>query len=148
VSEAESGRCLEAARRFGIEGRVRITGSVDDAEFRGWLERAALAVQLREYSNGETQGTIADCLAAGIPTIVTALGSARELPDDAVVKVEREVLPRALADKMGALLEDPARRKAMVDAGLRHATELSFASAGRYFHERLVLDSEPALKAA
>jgi glycosyltransferase involved in cell wall biosynthesis len=148
VSEAETQRCAEAVERFGIGERVRITGALDDEEFRGWLERASLAVQLREHSNGETQGTIADCLAAGIPAIVTALGSARELPDDAVVKVDRDVSPRALADEMATLLDDPARRKAMVEAGLRHATELSFASAGSYFYERLVLDKESALKAA
>jgi glycosyltransferase involved in cell wall biosynthesis len=148
VSEAETQRCAAAAQRFGVQGRVRITGAVDDEEFRGWLERATLAVQLREHSNGETQGTIADCLSAGIPTIVTALGSARELPDEAVVKVEREITAQDLADEMSTLLSDPAKRAAMIDAGLRHATECSFASAGRYFYERLVLGDELAEKAA
>jgi glycosyltransferase involved in cell wall biosynthesis len=148
VSEAESKRCADAVRKFGIEDRVRITGSVDDTEFRGWLEKAALAVQLRAHSNGETQATIADCLSAGIPAIVTALGSARELPDDAVVKVEREISAQELAEQMSALLADPVRRAEMVEAGLRHATERSFASAGPYFYERLVLARVPNERAA
>ena len=148
VSEAETRRCSEAQQRFGIEDRVRITGAVDDEEFRGWLGRATLAVQLREHSNGETQGTIADCLSAGIPTVVTALGSARELPDEAVAKVEREVSVHDLGEEMSALLADPRRRASMVEAGLRHATERSFASAGQYFYERLVLGSVPSEKAA
>jgi glycosyltransferase involved in cell wall biosynthesis len=148
VSDLESERCVEIVRAFGIEDRVRMTGAVDDDEFRGWLERAALAVQLREHSNGETQGTIADCLAAGIPTIATALGSARELPDDAVVKVEREFSAEALGEDIAALLADRPRREAMVEAGLRHATERSFATSGPYFYERLVLDSSAAVRAA
>jgi glycosyltransferase involved in cell wall biosynthesis len=142
VSEPEAQRCAEAARRFGIEHRVRATGSVDDEEFRAWLGRAALAVQLREYSNGETQATIGDCLGAGIPTIVTALGSARELPDDAVAKVEPDVSAYALADEIAALLGDRARREGMAEAGRRHAEERSFASAGSDFYERLVVGNE------
>ena len=107
ASEAEAQRCHEAARRFGVEERVRITGPVDDDEFRRWLEQATLAVQLREHSNGETQATIADCLAAGIPTVVTALGSARELPDDVVAKVEREISAQDLAEEYPACWPTP-----------------------------------------
>ena len=36
----------------------------------------------------------------------------------------------------------------MSEAGLRHATEHSFASAGEYLYERLVLGNTPAEKAA
>jgi glycosyltransferase involved in cell wall biosynthesis len=148
ASDVETERCAELARAFGLEDRVHITGAVDDTAFRGWLERAALAVQLREYSNGETQATISDCLAAGIPTIVTALGSARELPDEAVVKVERGVSAEALGEEMSALLGDHLRREAMVEEGLRYATERSFATSGPYLYERLVLANAAAPKAA
>ena len=103
ASEAEARRCRELARLFGVEDRIEITGDVDDDEFRSRLEAASLAVQLRAHSNGESQATIADCFAAGVPTIVTALGSARELPDDAVVKVEREISAQDLADGMAAV---------------------------------------------
>jgi glycosyltransferase involved in cell wall biosynthesis len=148
ASEAETQRCWDAARRLGVEERVRMTGPVDDDEFRRWLQQATLAVQLREHSNGETQATIADCFAAGVPTIVTALGSGRELPDEAAVKVEREISAQDLAARMLALLVDPGRRATMIEAGLRHATEHSFASAGEYLYERLVLGNALAEKAA
>ena len=148
ASEAEERRCRELAQFFGLENRVEITGGVEADEFRSWLTRAALAVQLRAHSNGETQATISDCLASGIPTIVTALGSAHDLPDDAVVKVDREISAEDLSDRMSALLAHPDRRAAMVEAGLRHAAERSFSSAGRYFYERLVLDRASSLKAA
>jgi len=140
VSEDESRRCAELARGLGIEDRVRITGPVDDAEFQGWLARATLAVQLREHSNGEAQATVADCLAAGIPTIVTGLGWPRELPDEAVIKVGREISAQALAEEMSSFLADRPRREAMAEAGVRHARERSFATAGEYFSRRLVFD--------
>lgn len=148
ASEAEAARCRELARLSGAEDRIEITGAVDDAEFRSRLGAATLAVQLRAHSNGESQATIADCFAAGVPTIVTALGSARELPDEAVVKVEREISAEDLADRMAALLDRPERRAAMVEAGIRHAKERSFSSAGLYLYERLVLEQESRLKAA
>jgi len=141
VDDLEVERCVELARAAGVEDRVRITGAVDDDEFRGWLGRASLAVQLREHSNGETQATILDCLAAGIPTIVTALGSARELPDDAVVKVERGVSAEELGEQISSLLSDRPRRDAMAEAALRHAREHSAATVGDYFFRRLVGDS-------
>jgi glycosyltransferase involved in cell wall biosynthesis len=141
VDDSEVERCAELARAAGVEDRVRITGAVDDAEFRGWLGRASVAVQLREHSNGETQGTIADCLAAGIPAIVTALGSTRELPDEAVVKVERGVSAEALGEHMSSLLADRPRREAMAEAALRHARHHSAATIGDYFFRRLVADS-------
>jgi glycosyltransferase involved in cell wall biosynthesis len=148
ASEAEVARCREFAQRFGVENRVEILGDVDDDEFRSQLEGATLAVQLRAHSNGESQATIADCFAAGVPTIVTALGSARELPDEAVVKVEREISAEELGDRMAALLANSERRAAMIEAGLRHATERSFASADDYLYARLVLGSTPTLRAA
>jgi glycosyltransferase involved in cell wall biosynthesis len=143
VSEDESRRCAELARDLGIEDRVRITGPVDDDEFQGWLARAALAVQLRENSNGEAQATVADCLAARIPTIVTGLGWAHELPDEAVVKVGREISAEVLANEMSSLLADRRRREAMAAAGLRHAREHSFAASGPDFLERLLPNRVP-----
>ena len=132
ASQAEESRCREVGQLFGVEDRIEITGGVDDDEFRSRIQRAALAVQLRAHSNGESQATIADCFAAGVPAIVTALGSARELPDEAVVKVEREISAQELGDRMAALLANPERRAAMIEAGLCHATERLFASADDY----------------
>jgi glycosyltransferase involved in cell wall biosynthesis len=148
ASEAEASRCRDLAQLFGVEDRIEITGGVDDEEFQRRLKGATLAVQLRAHSNGESQATIADCFAAGVPTIVTALGSARELPDEAVVKVEREISAEDLAVSIATLLVHPEHRAAMIEAGLRHATERSFASAGEYLYERLVLGNVPTEKAA
>jgi glycosyltransferase involved in cell wall biosynthesis len=70
-----------------------------------------------------------ECLATGVPTIVTALGPARELPEDAVLKVGRDVGPGELAATIASLLRDPDRQARLRDAGLRYVREHSFARA-------------------
>lgn len=100
---------------------ITVTGAVGDAEFFGWLERAAVLVQLRGSSNGESSGVVAHALARGIPLIVSDIGAMAELPDEVAVKVAVDVTPAALADTIDALLGDPDRRSAMRSAALELA---------------------------
>ena len=98
------------AERLGVGERLTITGDVTDDEYRQWLQRASVAVQLRRRSNGETSGAVADCLAHGIPTVVADIGPQGELPDF-VAKVASNVDPAHLADVIQTLLAsegDPA----------------------------------------
>ena len=84
--------------------------------------RADLAVQLRSVSNGEASGATADCLAAGVPTIVTDLGWSGELPADTssfraeLHSLEREEWPtrvrRLVSEQLSLILRrsvDPDR---------------------------------------
>jgi glycosyltransferase involved in cell wall biosynthesis len=114
------------AGALGVSDLARFTRELPEKELHGWMTRASVVVQLRAVSNGETSATVAHCLAAGIPVIVTAIGSAKELPDDCAVKVERDVTPAELADDIRVLLGDDARRASMREAGLRYAREHSF----------------------
>ena len=144
VVGAESGigeleRLRERTEELGIANRVVTTGDVDEPTFQTWMARSGVAVQLRAASNGETSAVVAQLLAAGVPTIVTALGSAREIPEDAVVRVDRDVAPRGLADEIIALLRDPERRSKLSAAGKRVARDNSYARAGRLLYERFVL---------
>ncbi|MEA2589119.1 MAG: hypothetical protein QOH66_2046, partial [Actinomycetota bacterium] len=116
------------AARLGIAGAVTATGQVDDAGWDRHLSEAMVAVQLRASTNGEFSGAVAEALAAGIPTIVTALGSAAELPDDAAVKLPTESPPEALAAEILGLLSDPGRRKGLSEAARAYAASLSFES--------------------
>lgn len=122
---------LEASRRLvadlGLGDRAVVTGGVDDADLRAWMGRTALAVQLRQTSNGESAGSVADCFAAGTPTVVPAFGSWRELPDECVVKVEREIDAESLAHVLDGLLRDRSRRAMLGRAGRAYAQEHSFA---------------------
>ena len=109
--------------RFVDDGSaVLATGRVDAGEYAAWVARAAVLVQLRAMSNGESSAAVADALANGAVSVVTDIGAMRELPDDVVVKVPRDVAPADLADVLEALVTDHDHR-----AGLRQAA-LAFAA--------------------
>jgi glycosyltransferase involved in cell wall biosynthesis len=111
---------------LGISDRVLFTGHVPDEEYRSWLQRAQVAVQLRASSNGENSAAVADCLAAGVPTVVSAIGPARELPDAAVVKVAEAAGPREMATVIGGLLDDADAQGRVTDAARAHAAANGF----------------------
>jgi glycosyltransferase involved in cell wall biosynthesis len=129
VSTEETERIRKAAARRGMSERVRVTGDLPPQRFRSWLQRTTVAVELRAASNGESSASVADCLAAGVPTIATAVGSTRELPTDCFVGVERDVSAVNLAEEIKSLLEDPERRRRLGEAGRQHASANSFADA-------------------
>jgi hypothetical protein len=110
---------------------------VDDDEYRRWLRRAWLAVQLRASTNGETSAAVGDCLASAVPTVISAVGPARDLPDDAVVKVPADVTSAELAAGITGLLVDADRRRALGKAAAAFAGERSFARAAEALYRLL-----------
>jgi glycosyltransferase involved in cell wall biosynthesis len=135
-------RLQGVACALGVSDRVRFTRELPEKELHGWMTRASLVVQLRAVSNGETSATVANCLAAGVPVIVTAIGSAKELPDACAMKVERDVTPAELADDIRVLLGDDARRASMREAGLRYAREHSFERVVEELYGEVISDAE------
>jgi glycosyltransferase involved in cell wall biosynthesis len=67
------------ARIRGCEDRVQVVGAVDNANWRHWIDQAALAVQLRDTASGETSAALLEALAAGLP-VLTNVDSAEEYP--------------------------------------------------------------------
>jgi glycosyltransferase involved in cell wall biosynthesis len=67
-------------RRLGLSGRVHITGYVPDALLPDYLAAADIGWCLRWPSNGETSASWLRCLAAGQPTLVTALAQIQDVP--------------------------------------------------------------------
>jgi glycosyltransferase involved in cell wall biosynthesis len=134
----ESARLHDRAARLGVADTVIQTGDLPEDQFHAWISRCAVAVQLRAGSNGESSAVVAQTLAAGAPTIVTAIGSGRELPDTAVVKVDRDVTPRQLADEIIGLLRAPERRASLARAGLELARRNSYARVALLLFERYV----------
>ena len=110
-SESDREHLTALATALGVGERVVITGAVSATEYASWLDRAAVAVQLRRTTNGESSATVGDCLAAGVAVIVTRIGAARDLPDDAVVGVHPSVSAGDLASVIGDLLADTERRR-------------------------------------
>lgn len=97
----------------GCAERISITGFASTSIYRQYLAGADMAIQLRTRSRGETSGTILDCLAHGLPTIINANGSAGELPEQALVKMPNEFTVDMLTEHIGELYRDSAARAAL-----------------------------------
>jgi glycosyltransferase involved in cell wall biosynthesis len=116
---------------LGVADRLIITGRVDAGVYLAWLDRAELAVQLRASFSGEASAAVGDCLARGLPMIVTDIGWLGELPDDAAAKVPVDVAPSALAQACRRLLDEPGAREALGKGARSYALSHSFEAAAR-----------------
>lgn len=131
VSEPLAEELRRRAEALGIGAALTVAGAVEADAYAAALGEASVAVQLRATTNGEASAAIGDCLASGIPTIVTELGWARELPDDAVVRVDRHIPVDALGALLVDLLDDEMRRARLAKAGREEAYRRSFEAAAR-----------------
>jgi glycosyltransferase involved in cell wall biosynthesis len=75
-------------RRFGLDDAVTITGHVPQDAFALYVAAADLCLNLRAPTAGETSASMLRLLAAGRPTLVSALDTFDELPDDVCAKVD------------------------------------------------------------
>ena len=137
-ADAEREHLTKLAADLGVTDRVTITGAVSDREYAAWLDRAAVAVQLRRSANGESSGTVADCLAAGAVPVVSDIGTGRDLPYDAVVRIGAAASAADLADAVAGLLADPARRNACATAGRAFAAAHSHAALARRLFDDVI----------
>jgi glycosyltransferase involved in cell wall biosynthesis len=114
------------ARERAPHANIEVPGYLTPGRWWELLRQADAAVQLRAVSNGEASGAVCDCLAAGVPTIVSYIGWMSELPHDAVVHVPAEAGPALVAERVESVLVDTARRAALSRAALDHARACSF----------------------
>jgi glycosyltransferase involved in cell wall biosynthesis len=75
-------------RRLGLDDAVTITGHVPHAAFGQYVAAADLCLNLRAPTAGETSASLLRLLAAGRPTLVSALDTFNELPNDVCAKVD------------------------------------------------------------
>ena len=109
----------------GVDGHVTITGHVPEPEYRGWIERATIAVQLRLATNGESSAAVGDALSGGLP-VVTNVHAAAELPEGTVVMVPWDADGPALAAQLAALLTEPGSLAALSEQGRAYARSWTF----------------------
>jgi len=128
-ADADRNEVTARAAVLGVGDRVTVTGAVNSVEYASWLDRAAVAVQLRRAANGESSAAVADCLAAGAVLVVTAIGAGRDLPDSGVVPVASTVSEGELATVVADLLQDAERRAALAAAARLYAERHSFENA-------------------
>ncbi|MDQ1508230.1 MAG: hypothetical protein QOG50_74, partial [Actinomycetota bacterium] len=143
-ADSDRAQLTALAAALGVAERVVVTGGVSDAEYASWLDRAAVAVQLRRSANGECSGTVADCLASGAVPIVSGIGAGRDLPEDGVISLGPSVTAAALAVVVSDLLADPDRRRDLAAAGRAYAAAHSHAIVARRLFEDVI---EPATHA-
>lgn len=80
-------------RSLGLDTRVHVAGWVEDADLPDAMRACDICANLRWPSNGETSASWLRCLAAGRPTIITALAHLGDVPaitgigDDSVARV-------------------------------------------------------------
>jgi glycosyltransferase involved in cell wall biosynthesis len=122
---------------LGLGGRLFITGRVDDGVYLDWMRRAELAVQLRASFSGEASAAVGDCLACGVPMVVTDIGWMGDLPDDVARKVPVDVTSIDLAEACASLLDDSAARGALSTGARRYASAHTFEVAARSLLETL-----------
>jgi glycosyltransferase involved in cell wall biosynthesis len=114
-----------------LDGWLFITGRVEAEVYLDWLRRAELAVQLRASFSGEASAAVGDCLAFGVPMIVTDIGWMGKLPDEVAFKVPVDVTSDDLAEARARLLDDPAARDALSTRARSYASAHTFEVAAR-----------------
>jgi glycosyltransferase involved in cell wall biosynthesis len=130
------GHALE--KRMAGQRNVEITGFVSMELFRTYLAAADCAVQLRSRSRGETSGTILDSLAYRLPTIINAHGSAAEVPDHVVIKLDDEFDDAALSAAIIRVRDEPGLAARLVDAAVEHMRRVHHpAAVGAAYHEAI-----------
>ena len=111
---------LATIKARGLTKHIRITGWADTATYRHYLAAADIAVQLRARSRGETSGTVLDCLNYGLPTIVNAHGSTKDIPDSVLIKLPDIVDVETLTAALESLIDDPVRRTELGERGRQY----------------------------
>jgi glycosyltransferase involved in cell wall biosynthesis len=139
LEEGAEARLNETASNLGIAEAIRLAGHLDQDDYWRLLADADLAVQLRTNSDGEASGSVCDCLAARLPTIVSAVGWLQEQPEPAVLHVPRDCPPGALAERIKQLADDPDLRDRVRLAQDEYADTHSYGRVAERYAELLAL---------
>ena len=132
--------------RSAHASRIEVTGFVDDEALVSYLQAADLAVQLRRKARGESSLAVLECMAHGVPVVVSDIGSFSELPEDTVVRTPVPVETEALAEAIEGTARSPERREALRDAArsylIEHHSPETVANSYREAIDAFLIDRE------
>lgn len=142
----------ERVQSLGLEKVVTLHGFVSDAELDEALDAADLAVNLRFPTMGESSLTQLRIWEHALPTLVTAVGWYRHLPEEAVLFVRPQSEIADIQKHLRALFAAPARLAEMGRRGrrtleARHSPEvyaeslIAFAARGESLRRRAAAQS-------
>ncbi|MER6949036.1 glycosyltransferase [Nonomuraea sp. NPDC000554] len=118
--DEEAVRLRGLAAGYGLEGRVRLIGSVPRARVPALMRSADVVVTVPWY---EPFGMVPiEAMACGVPVVASAVGGHLDTVAGCGLLVPPR-RPRALARALRAVLDDPGRREALGAAGARRARE-------------------------
>ncbi|WP_426054169.1 glycosyltransferase [Janthinobacterium sp. PSPC2-1] len=108
------------ARSLGVLASVRFAGPVDNAAMPALYQASDIVLNPSLADN--MPNSVLEALACGIPVVSTNVGGIPALLQDGVTALlVPPGDPAAMAQAILALLRDPPRAQALVDAGLAHA---------------------------
>jgi glycosyltransferase involved in cell wall biosynthesis/SAM-dependent methyltransferase len=125
----------DGIRGLGLQDRVLVRGHQTLDDFDGFLAASDVVLNLRQHTFGESSGTMMRAFGLGRPVIVSDVGSSRELPEDACLKIPQDRHEmQVIGECLKWLLANPAEAAAL---GARAqewvAAECTWANvAGRY----------------
>jgi glycosyltransferase involved in cell wall biosynthesis len=139
LEEGAGARLNETVDNLGLSEAVRLVGHLEGEDYWRLLGEADLAVELQASADGEASGSVCDCLAARVPTIVSAVGWLREQPEPAVIHLPPDCRPSALAEKIRQVADDPALRERIRLAQDEYAAANSYGRVAEHYAELLAL---------
>ncbi|MCK5840785.1 MAG: hypothetical protein KAH31_01345 [Candidatus Sabulitectum sp.] len=104
---------------------IKVTGRLPDKEFRQELEKIDIAIDLRHDTCGETSGSMMDLLRSGIPAVVTAEGTFRDIPAAAVLRIPPESGSHGAFAALKFLLENDSIRSSISQAAEKYFAHIS-----------------------
>jgi glycosyltransferase involved in cell wall biosynthesis len=113
-------RLAACIRNSGHSATIRITGWVDDAEYKLYLQAVDVSVQLRGVSRGESSGALLHCLNYGVPTIANANGAMAEIPENVIIRLPDAFADDQLVAALESLWDDPGKRHELGAAGMEY----------------------------
>jgi glycosyltransferase involved in cell wall biosynthesis len=125
--EGRARELRELAEQHGVGPLVELAGWVDEPALQRLYETAAATVSPSSYEGFGLP--VAESIAHGLPTIASDIPAHREVAGDAAAYFSSGD-EAALAERLRAVLDDPAERERLVAAARRRAQQLP--GAGRW----------------
>lgn len=102
----------------GSDGRIIVTGFVDQEEYSLYLQAAEAAVQLRRGTRGETSAAALDCLANRTALLINRNPAFSGIPDESALVLDEDFEAKALVIALDRLMNASGDRETRIAVGI------------------------------